>query len=191
MFNAINTILKPIKNKILNLVVLGIVKAINDNQDFQLISIQNSDGISKNIERIQNYGLTSNPPLNSGSILLSQNGDIDNGIIICVDGGKYRLKGLESGEVALYSMFNNSHILLKNDGSINVNSEKANIGLSNLEKSVLGESIKKYLDSFFNEVFGAWVPVVTDGGLALKTLYTTWSVSHNLDNYLSDNIKNG
>lgn len=60
-----------------------------------------SEGLQDN-ELFQHYGFTSNPLPGTMAVVLPINGRTSHGIIIATENGKYRLKGLASGEVALY-----------------------------------------------------------------------------------------
>ncbi|TAJ73812.1 MAG: hypothetical protein EPO42_14700 [Gallionellaceae bacterium] len=57
-------------------------------------------------ERFQDYGFTSHPrtdaPDRLEGIVAFLGGNRDHGILICVEDRRYRLKGLKSGEAALY-----------------------------------------------------------------------------------------
>lgn len=62
-------------------------------------------------EVFQHYGLTSNPPAGSMAVVLPLGGKTSHGIVIATEHGSYRLQGLESGEVALYSDEGDSVVL--------------------------------------------------------------------------------
>jgi phage baseplate assembly protein V len=55
------------------------------------------------LERFQQYGFTSVPHAGAEAIALSIGGNRSHTVIINVDDRRYRLKGLEGGEVALYT----------------------------------------------------------------------------------------
>lgn len=54
-------------------------------------------------ELFQHYGFTSNPPVGSMFVVLPLGGKTSHGIVIATEHGDYRLQGLKSGEVALYT----------------------------------------------------------------------------------------
>ncbi len=89
--------------------VITLVKAAGSVQLVQL------DGVSgeqlQDAELFQQYGCTSNPPEGSMAIVLPIGGRTAHGVIIATEHGTYRLKGLKSGEVALYSDEGDSVIL--------------------------------------------------------------------------------
>jgi len=62
-------------------------------------------------------------------------------------------------------------------------------GETGAEPIPLGDKLKAYIDSLLAEVFQAWVPVPSDGGAALKALFSTWNTAHATDDYLSDSRK--
>ncbi|HDL8324274.1 TPA: phage baseplate assembly protein V [Yersinia enterocolitica] len=54
-------------------------------------------------ELFQHYGFTSNPLPGTMAVILPLGGATSHGIVIATEHGSYRLKGLKSGEVALYT----------------------------------------------------------------------------------------
>lgn len=62
-------------------------------------------------EVFQHYGLTSHPPAGSMAVVLPLGGKTSHGIVIATEHGSYRLQGLQSGEVALYSDEGDSVVL--------------------------------------------------------------------------------
>ncbi|MEI7456551.1 MAG: phage baseplate assembly protein V [Nitrosomonadales bacterium] len=70
-----------------------------------------ADELLQNVELMQQYGYTSNPPPDSECIVLPLGGRTGHGIIIATEHGTYRLKNLKPGEVALYSDEGDSIVL--------------------------------------------------------------------------------
>ncbi|CDH05328.1 phage baseplate assembly protein V [Xenorhabdus bovienii] len=54
-------------------------------------------------ELFQHYGYTSNPPPGTMGIVLPLNGRTSHAIVIATENGAYRLAGLKTGEVAVYT----------------------------------------------------------------------------------------
>lgn len=54
------------------------------------------------VPRLAEYGFTSNPPEDTDAVMICLGGDRSRGIIIATGHQTYRLKGLQTGEVALY-----------------------------------------------------------------------------------------
>lgn len=64
-----------------------------------LLADETADGV----ERFQNYGMTSVPLPGAEGVCLFLGGDRGHGVIIAMDDRRYRLAGLQGGEVALYT----------------------------------------------------------------------------------------
>lgn len=80
--------------------VLGLV---NDATKLQALQVTLQEGVVRDkVERFQNYGLTSVPLAGAEGVALSVGASTDHTVVIAVDDRRYRLKGLQAGEVALY-----------------------------------------------------------------------------------------
>ena len=102
--DALNRLLTNIKSRVSLMVGRGVLKAVADDAAVQVCQAALLDGeLKSGIERAQNYGLTSVPPVGSVATLLFVGGDRSNGIVISAESRKFRLKGLQAGEVALYT----------------------------------------------------------------------------------------
>jgi len=66
------------------------------------------------IEMFQQYGFTAAPPEGAMAIVLPLGGRTSHGIVIATEHSSYRLQGLESGEVAIYTDEGTSIILKRN-----------------------------------------------------------------------------
>lgn len=70
-----------------------------------------------NIDRLQNYGFTSQPLPGCKGVVVMANGSRDNAIIVATDDGKYRLS-LQPGDVAVYD--NRQQSIVMSDEGITV-----------------------------------------------------------------------
>lgn len=143
---------EKIISRLKNLIVMGLLNAVDDSNEVQLLKLETLAGVvADKVERVQNYGVTSNPPEGGEAIVVNVGGNSDHPVVIALDGGKYRKKDLKPGEVAVYDK-NGSYILLREDGSIEVkavkdyiiNSETVKLGgdtLSPLAGVVTGECL--------------------------------------------------
>lgn len=90
----------------------GVLTMVNASGPVQLVQ---GDGLAteqgQDDELFQHYGYTSNPPPGTMKIVLPIGGKTSHSIIIATEHGSYRLKNLESGEVALYTDEGDSIIL--------------------------------------------------------------------------------
>lgn len=99
-----NRLLRPLKAKVYRIIGKAIVKAIDNSNSAQKLQIT----VLKNetvtdIERVQEYGLDTYPKADSQAIILSLNGNRENGVVINVSDRRYRLTNLSEGEVAIYT----------------------------------------------------------------------------------------
>lgn len=101
--------------KVRQMVSRGVVLLVNDAAKMQEIQLKiMADDTMDGVERFQNYGFTSKPHTGSEAIALTVNGDKSHTVVIAVDDRRYRLKGLDDGEVALYDD-QGQKIVLKRD----------------------------------------------------------------------------
>lgn len=77
-------------------------------------------------ELFQHYGLTSVPPDGTMAVVLPIGGKTAHGIVVATEHGAYRIKGLKSGEVAIYTDEGDS-IVLKRGRLIEVTTDTLKI----------------------------------------------------------------
>jgi len=94
----------------------AIVRVFNDALKIQGVQVELLDGEAQDdVERFQNYGMTSRPKDGAEAIVLCVGGLRSHAIAIVVDDRRFRLTGLEEGEVALYDDLGQV-VHLKRDG---------------------------------------------------------------------------
>lgn len=102
--DTLTRLLKNIQSRVLLMIGRGVLKAVSDNANAQLCQVSLLDGeLKSNVERVQNYGMTSVPPAGSLATVLFVGGDRSNGLVIAAEDRKIRVKGLKAGEVAIYT----------------------------------------------------------------------------------------
>lgn len=96
-------------NQILNLIARAIGRRVDDSASRQSAQVEVTKGeLIDGVPRIQDYGLTSVPPVEgSDAIVLFLGGNREQGIIVAMENRQFRLTGLEAGEVALYDDLGN------------------------------------------------------------------------------------
>lgn len=120
MNGQFNKFLKPVADRIKMMVARGVVKAVADSGGIQVIQAGLlADELRGGLERFQNYGFTSVPLLGADAAVVFLGGNRDHGIVLAVDDRRYRLKGLQPGEVAVYTD-EGDKIVLKRGGIIEV-----------------------------------------------------------------------
>lgn len=102
--DTLTRLLKNIQSRVLLMIGRGVLMAVSDNANAQVCQVSLLDGeLKSNVERVQDYGMTSVPPAGSLATVLFVGGDRSNGVIIAAENRKIRVKGLKAGEVAIYT----------------------------------------------------------------------------------------
>lgn len=103
------------------MVARGVVNLINDAGGLQRLQVEALDNEPlDDVERVQNFGLTSHPPRGSVPVLVAVAGSRDHMIAVAVDNEEYRPRGLKEGESAIY----NAHgvlFMFDKDGNATLN----------------------------------------------------------------------
>lgn len=104
----------------------AIVRLVDDARQVQELQLEMlADESQDAVERFQNYGFTSHPHAGAEAVVACPQGLRSHAIAIVVDDRRYRLTGLEQGEVAIHDDLGNEVLLGR--GSIKV------IGVSKVE----------------------------------------------------------
>jgi phage baseplate assembly protein V len=104
MTRALSKFIAPLARRIRLLSSRGTVAVVDDAQGEQALQVGLLAGETRdNVPRPQQYGFTSVPLPGAEAIYLSLGGDRDNGIVIVASDRRYRVQGLEAGEVAIYT----------------------------------------------------------------------------------------
>lgn len=86
------------------LISRAVLSLIDDSQMLQRLQVQlMADEERGDVERFQNYGFTGVPKPGAEAIAVSIGGSRSHMVVIAVDDRRYRLTGLEEGEVAIYT----------------------------------------------------------------------------------------
>lgn len=163
-------IIDRVAHRVKTAVGKALIKAVVDTGDIQLVKIAGLSGeVQDGIERIQNYGMSSSPPVDSEAVAVCIGGSKDHTVVIAADSGAYRVKALPTGEVVVYSMFG-QEILLKTDGSVEITAP-AGVDVGTGSSPVALSSVVDQLWTQLNSAFTSWIPVAQDGGAALRTSF--------------------
>jgi phage baseplate assembly protein V len=118
--DGLNRLLAPLRTRIANMVARAVVQMVNDEGQLQVLQLGVLDGETRDeVERFQNYGLTSVPLNGAEAVVLFVGGRRDHGLAVAVDDRRHRPIDLKPGEVCLYSK-HGQRITLKDDGSITI-----------------------------------------------------------------------
>jgi phage baseplate assembly protein V len=113
---------KPIRTRVANMIARAVLSATDDSQGVQLVQLVVLDGETRSdVERMQDYGFTSNPLDGAEAVVIFVDGDRGHGHAVKIDDRRYRPTNLQKGEVCVYNSAG-AQIRLKPDGSITMNS---------------------------------------------------------------------
>ncbi|HGI5913122.1 TPA: phage baseplate assembly protein V [Yersinia enterocolitica] len=118
-------------------------------------------------ELFQHYGFTSNPLPGTMAVILPLGGATSHGIVIATEHGSYRLKGLKSGEVALYTD-EGAKIVLKRGRIIDVECDTYRVTCKNYE---VNAEEKAYFNTPMvtaSQQVTAEAKITGNGGMAIK-----------------------
>ena len=111
---------RPLKNRIMMAIARGVLETVKDDQGIQRVKLSLlKDEVRENIERIQNFGFTSNPPEGSESVVVFVGGNREHGFVVACDHRASRKKNLQPGECAIYTD-DGTYIVLKKGGEVEV-----------------------------------------------------------------------
>lgn len=103
MNTIFDKLVAPLRRRVRLMISRAVLSAVNDAGGIQLVQVKLLDGeVRDGVERMQNYGFTSVPKAGAEGLMACVSGDRDHGIIVAMDDRRFRLKGLQAGEVALY-----------------------------------------------------------------------------------------
>lgn len=96
-------LMAPLRRSLGNMIARGVVTAVNSATKMQTLQIRLlADESKSDVEHFEPYGFTANPKPGAEEVALFPDGDRSHGVVIVVADRRYRLQGLESGEVALH-----------------------------------------------------------------------------------------
>lgn len=101
-----------LERTIQNLLARAVVTGLNTASKCQTLQVELMPGEPKeNVEHLEPYGFTSAPLTGAEGFALFPDGDRSLGVILMVADRRYRIKGLQAGEVAIYTDEGDSIIL--------------------------------------------------------------------------------
>jgi len=125
-----NRILGPIRRRLAHLVARAVVTLVNDAAKMQTLQLGLlADEALDGAEHWQPYGFTYKPHAGAEALVLAVGGHRAHSVVIACADRRYRLAGLEDGEVALYSD-EGDKVHLKRGRVIEVVTETLNISAS-------------------------------------------------------------
>ncbi|PHM22526.1 phage baseplate assembly protein V [Xenorhabdus ehlersii] len=118
-------------------------------------------------EFFQQYGYTSNPPPGTMGIVLPLNGRTSHGIVIATEHGAYRLTGLKTGEVAVYTD-EGAKIVLKRGRLIEVDCDTYRVNCKTFEVNAANNADFNTPMVTTSEQLTAMAHITGNGGMAIR-----------------------
>jgi phage baseplate assembly protein V len=108
MIGPAREMLSGLEGRVRGMVARAIVRLVDDARAAQEVQIELlADESQDAVERFQNYGFTSVPHAGSEALVVFAGGLRSHGVVLAVEDRRYRLAGLEDGEVALFDDLGN------------------------------------------------------------------------------------
>lgn len=86
-----------------NMAARGVISKVSAGRKMQSLQVRLLAGeVKDNVEHFEPYGYTAHPHTGAEAITLFFDGDRSHGVVLVVADRRYRLQGLEAGEVALH-----------------------------------------------------------------------------------------
>lgn len=105
----------------------ALIKRVNASTPTAKIQVDGLSGeTGQDFELMQSFGFTSNPPVDTQAVVLALGGKTSHSVIIATENGAYRVKSLQSGEVAIYNQ-DGAQITLKKGKIIDVECTEYNV----------------------------------------------------------------
>lgn len=99
-------LMKPLGDRLKGMVSRGALGRVNDSTGVQEVQVTTLDDEHPDkAERLQPYGMTSNPPAGAQCLVVHPSGDRGQPIVVVADSAEHRIKNIEVGEVAWYAQF--------------------------------------------------------------------------------------
>jgi phage baseplate assembly protein V len=123
MERAMARMLAPYARRIGNLLSRGVVAASSAATKMQTLQARLlADEIKDGLEHFEAYGFTSNPLPGAEVVAAFLDGDRSNGVILVAADRRYRITGLQAGEVAIYTDEGDT-ITLKRGGVVEIDTQ--------------------------------------------------------------------
>ena len=104
VIRAVERLLRPLKRRVLLMVGRAVLLLLDDTARLQALQVEGLTGETLDaLQRIQQYGFTSNPHPGAECIVLSLGGARQHSIVIAADDRRYRPTGLPAGAVCHYT----------------------------------------------------------------------------------------
>lgn len=124
MIDQIQKLMAPLHRRIMLSIGRALLNAVYDDNPVQLVQASMlSDEVRDKMERMAEYGYTSVPLPGSQAVAVFVGGERGHGVVVATGDSRYRKKGMQPGEVALYTN-EGASIHLKNGRIVEVDCDE-------------------------------------------------------------------
>ena len=103
MIEGFRKLIGPLQHRVAMMVSRAVIALVEDAGGRQTLQMNVLAGeVMTDVERFQNYGMTSVPQVGAEAVLVCVAGNRSHPLVIAAEDRRYRLKALQAGEVALY-----------------------------------------------------------------------------------------
>lgn len=108
VIRVVERLLAPLRRRVMLMIGRGVVRLVDDTRRRQRVQLEALSGeILDDVERWQQYGFTSHPPVGSEAVVLALGGMRQHAAAVVVEDAPHRLSGRPEGSVALYTCQDN------------------------------------------------------------------------------------
>jgi phage baseplate assembly protein V len=147
-------IIERVARRVLLSLARALVTTVNDSGGVQMMQVKlNALETRDNTPRVAEFGLTSNPPVNSDAFVVFLGGDRSNGVVLGTVHQPSRPKNLASGETMIYSQ-DGKQIYLTASGGIVVDAKNQAVTVNNATTVTINAATKVRMVTPLLEVTG-------------------------------------
>lgn len=147
-------IIERVARRVLLSLARALVTTVNDSGGVQMMQVKlNALETRDNTPRVAEFGMTSNPPVNSDAFVVFLGGDRSNGVVLGTVHQPSRPKNLASGETMIYSQ-DGKQIYLTASGGIVVDAKNQAVTVNNATTVTINAATKVRMVTPLLEVTG-------------------------------------
>lgn len=147
-------IIERVARRVLLSLARALVTTVNDSGGVQMMQVKlNALETRDNTPRVAEFGLTSNPPINSDAFVVFLGGDRSNGVVLGTVHQPSRPKNLASGETMIYSQ-DGKQIYLTASGGIVIDAKNQAVTVNNATTVTINAATKVRMVTPLLEVTG-------------------------------------
>ncbi len=180
--NEFGKLIAPFARRLGNMLARGSVTAVNGASKLRTLQIRMMAGETKdNVEHFEPYGFTSEVKGGSEPIAAFFDGDRSHGVVLVVADRRYRLTGMQSGEVALYDDQGQKVYLTRN--GVVIDGANKPLVIQNVPTATVQAATKVRLETPLLEVTGDIKDKCDSSGKTMSGMRTSYnSHTHNENN---------